>query len=327
MENYSLLKMLVLDEILGMKASYDMSRDLGFSFDKYKRWMNNDKILRWNEFIDICDKNNLNLSSSMEILKIARDDAFDPVKLFNHLKMINAFKTNQEVADYLKCHVSVVQRFSNGATIPDFETIFKLINFKLNDLALFISRLFSDQITNPLLKKWIDNDINFARFESKYPLSSMISAALCLEEYREKDKATAEWLSDVLKIDLATIKNAMIKMQESKVIEETSPDIYITDHTTTNLDGVTTLEIIPFIQYLNRTLIDKLELRKSPEFQSKSAAGAMAFRVFPASLEAIDKINMIIIKAHTEILKTLEEDKNPKVEVRTILLQNFNLSK
>lgn len=327
MENYSLLKMLVLDEILGMKPSYEMSRELGFSFDKYKRWMKNEKILRWNEFVEICERNNLNLWSALEILKISHRDALDPVKLFNHLKVVNTFKTNQEVAEYLKCHISVVQRYSNGATIPDFETIFQLINFKLNDLALFISRLFSDQIQNTYLKKWIDSDSNFARFECKYPVSSMISAALCLDLYLDKKNSTADWLSEILNLDMATINEALDKMKESKVIIEVKPDFYVPEHITTNLDGVKSIEIIPFIQYLNRTLIDKLELRKNEDYQPKYAAGAMAYRVFPASLSAIDKINMIMNKAHMEIVKTLEEDQNPKVEVRSILLQNFSLSK
>lgn len=44
-KNYSLLEALILEEILGTKATYEMSHKLGFKFDKFKRWFNGDKIL------------------------------------------------------------------------------------------------------------------------------------------------------------------------------------------------------------------------------------------------------------------------------------------
>lgn len=327
MENYSVLKMLVLDEILGMRPTFEMSRHLGFTFDKYKRWMNNEKILRWNEFTELCEKAGLNLQSALEMIKLPKDEATSSEKLFLHLKDYNFLKTNQEVSNFLKCHVSVVKRYSVGHTVPDVETIFKLISFRANGLSLFINRLFANEVHNPLLKKWIDTDAESVRFETKYPMSSMISAALSLEDYKNRKLTTEQWLAQLLNFDVSEIQKTIISMLNSKIITQTEEDKFQVNHTTTNLDGVTVQEIVPFIQYLNKRLIDKLEKRKDSRFKSQAAPGAMEYRVFPASLESIDKINSILNKAGNEILKTLEEDTNPKIEARTILLQHFSLTK
>ncbi|MBC7711777.1 MAG: hypothetical protein H7177_00460 [Rhizobacter sp.] len=327
MENYSVLKMLVLDEILDMRPSFEMSRELGFNFDKYKRWMKSEKILRWNEFVEICEKFNLNLAGAIEMLKLPIEDAVVSEKLFTHLKESTFLKTNQEISDYLNCHVSVVKRYSIGNTIPDVETIFKLISFKSNHLSMFVSRLFSDEIKNPFLKKWVDTDSSSARFESQFPISSMISAALFLDGYKKRNIRTAEWLSAVLNLELSNVHEALKQMIDSHIIKVVADDVFVPEHITTNLDGVTIQEIIPFIQYLNRTVVEKLERKKRPEFKSSAAQSALEYRVFPASLESIDKINLILNKAHTEILKVLEEDECPKIEVRTILLQHFSLTK
>ncbi len=327
MENYSVLKMLVLDEILGIKPTFEMSRELGFGFDKYKRWMNNEKILRWNEFTELCDRAGLNLANALEMVKFSKVDIGSSEKFFTHLKDYNVLKTNQEVSDYLKCHVSVVKRYSVGNTIPDVETIFKLIGFRSNSLSIFLNRLFSNEVQNPLLKNWIQGDLSHLHFETQYPLSSMISAAINLEDYKEKKSTTVEWLAEYLGFQIGEIKAALTIMKDSGIVSEEGNDVYKTSHTTTNLDGVTLQEIIPFIQYLNKKLICKLEKRKNPGFKSLAAPGMMEYRVFPASLESIEKINSIINRAGNEILKVLEEDENPKIEARTILLQHFSLTK
>lgn len=328
LENYSVLKILILEEISANHSTSEISKSLGFKFDKFGRWINNLKILKWDEFTIICNQMGLNLSHALEIVKYQTSEDQSPESIFGHLKKYNAFSSNQEAADYLKYNISVVKRYSSGSTLPDIETIFKLLDYKNNILSLFLSRLFNDQFNNPILKSWIDSGAKPTYLEANLPISSMIEAALFLESYKTKDLTTVEWLSNYLHFKLEIIEEALAKMLQSEMltISKENADIYIPSQTTTNLDGLEVQEIIPFIQFLNLRLVDMLEKRKAIDFKSSTAPGAMVYRVFPTSTEAINKINTILFQAHAEILKTIEEDTNPKTEARVLLLQTFSLT-
>jgi hypothetical protein len=313
--------------LMAEHTSIDMSKKLGYKFDKYKRWLNNEKILKWDEFIQLANATQLNLNEALSIFKTNTTDVFTNEQIFSYLKEFNLFKTNQDVADYLKCHISVVKRYSKGITIPDVETIFRLIDYNSNYLSAFLNKLFPQKISNPLLNKWIEVGAKPASFESSLPLSSMIEAALYLDHYKEKTISTELWLAEILCFDVETIKEALKKMLEYEVLAFDGKDHYYPTNKTTNLNGLTLQDIIPFIQFLNLRFVDLLEKRKNPEFQMQATPGAMVYRVFPASNESMAKINIILFKANNEILKALEEDPNPKSEARALLLQTFSITK
>ncbi len=327
LENYSVLKMLVLEEALGKHSTVEMSRSLGFKFDKYKRWMKNEKILKWDEFNILCDRAGLNLTNALEVIRFPYSQYLSVNSFFAYLKEFNAFKTNQEASDYLKCHVSVVKRYNNGNTFPDVETVFKMIDFKTNILSLFLNRLFSQKINNTLLRKWIEDGSKQARFETQLPLSSIIEAALNLEAYKQKTEATDVWLAQLLGFSREDIRAVLKRMVDSQIITCEKDDVYLVNNYTTNLDGVSSQEIIPFIQILNLKLVENLERRKDANYQPDARPGAVVYRVFPASLESMDKINSLLSKVSVDILKILEEDSHPKIEARAVLLQHFSLTK
>ena len=151
-ENYTLLKTLALEEILGNKGTRELSLELGFKFDKYKRWLNNEKILKWDEFYFLCDKLNYDLDSALKVIVPYEDKIPVRDNFFLFLKKFNLFENNSDVATYLNTHVSVVQRYSKGEIIPDTETIFKLIGKTENSLSAFFNQLFKNNIKNESLK-------------------------------------------------------------------------------------------------------------------------------------------------------------------------------
>ncbi|MBY0413114.1 MAG: hypothetical protein K2Q18_03065 [Bdellovibrionales bacterium] len=328
LENYSVLKMLVLEEVLGTNSTQKVSQELGFKFDKFKRWMKNEKILRWDEFEDLCQTLDLNFKEACSIFYFGdetRDIKADNV--FSRLKEYNVFESNQQMATHLNCHVSVIKRYSKGETIPDVETVFKLMGFKPNILSVFLKRLFPHEIQNPLLSKWVNDDAKSVFFETKFPLSSLIEASLYLDRYKSHEGNTASWLSELLDFPLDEIHYVLKHMLEAEIISEQAPDFYVPTNTTTNLLGVSSSDILPFIHFLNSKVIQLIEKRLTSDVTQTTHRGAMVHRVAPASTEAMDKINDVMFKAHDDILKILIEDKNPKVEARVILMQTFTLAK
>ena len=320
-KKFSEIKKLVLQEILGDRTTSDLSRTLGFSFDKYKRWLEDKKILKWDEFLNLSLMSDLNLTNAMDIIQVTNGDE----NIFAHLKIRNSFESNQEVADYLNCHISVVKRYIQGETIPDVETIFKMIDFYPNNLAGFLHRLFYGKFKNPILSTWIVGATKDPFFKSSKTIISIIEACLKLERYSARNVTTDKWLSDLLKIEAAEIRYYLNSMLEAGALSLESDDQYVVNSTSTNTDVVGFMNLIPFFQNLNQKAIEMLE-RKKNDPNCSPKPGLMAMQICPVSKESMVAINSVLVRAHSEIFKILEEEKGVREEVCCLLVQHFTLT-
>jgi predicted transcriptional regulator len=324
--DYGLIKKLVLEECFSTRSTVDLSRKMDFKFDKCKRWLDNTKILRWDEFVDLCTAADMNLSNALEVLHYPDSERPIAQNIFLKLKFINSFNTNQEIADYLNCHASVVQRYLIGKTVPDMEIVFKLIDKQANMLASFIYRLFNNNIRNPFLLKIINRDLSTPIFETQLNISSMIQACLCIKSYKEKTQDSASWLSDVLELSLDEVQSALEKMLEMEIIEWDGVDCYKVLNRTTNLGVATFKETIPFYKGLHKKLYELLE-KKENDTDATTRPGVICARVYPASKTSMATIRAIILKAHADILKTLEEDQEEAVDACGMLLEFLPITK
>lgn len=325
-ENYSTLKTLFLEELLIGSSSNDLSKDLGYKFDKYRRWLNNESTLKTEDFIKICQVKKLNLDAALDLFKYKLETYDKGIPLFKHLSSYNVLESNKDLSDYLNSHISVIKRYVKNEVDPNVEVIFKLMDFKSHHLPLFFKRLFNSKISHPILKSWIIENSNAPTFETSMPLSAMIEAVISLESFKKITEQHAFYLSEILERDVAEIEFVLKRMLNSGVIKNERGVLSINNNTT-NLDGLTLQDVIPFIIQLNQKMINVLEKRKDPNYKLPWTHGVMAYRVFPSSVESAQKINSILLKANSEILKALEEDDNPKVEARAILLQSFGITK
>jgi hypothetical protein len=325
-ENYSTLKTLFLEEVLVGTTSAELSKELGYKFDKFRRWLNNESILKTEDFFKICNIKNLNVSLALDLFKfdLSFEGSFD--NLFKHLSNYNVIESNKDLSDYLNCHISVVKRYSKNEVDPNIEVILKLMDFKAHHLPLFFRRLFNAKVTHPIFRSWVIENSNAPSFESSLPLSSMIEAVISLDSFKNIKNSHEIYLAELLEHDVDEIKLVLGKMLTSGVIKNENEVLAISNNTT-NLDGLTLQDVIPFIIKLNQKMIKILEKRKDPNFILPWTHGVMAYRVFPSSIESVQKINSILLKANSEILKTLEEDTNPKVEARAVLMQSFGVTK
>lgn len=323
-KEYSQLKTLILKEIFKNKSTSELSKELGFKFDKCKRWLDNAKILKWDEFILLCEVANLDFELAMSSFNFS-EPADKSQNIFSVLKEINAFETNQEIADYLCCHPSVVQRYIIGKTSPDLETVFKLIDKKSNMLASFIYRLFSAHMQESELFKLIEKDVKTPLFEASHYLSSMIQACITIKSYAERTTSSTEWLSEKLGNSKEEISEALEKMLQVGIVKLDGVDNYKVENITTNMGTTTFQDTIPFYTALNTKLIDMLE-KKKDDINATSRPGIFGSRVYSASTVAMEKIRTVAFKTNAEILKILEDDDNERVEACCMLLQVFKIT-
>lgn len=208
LKNYSLLKIMILEEMLGTQTTIDRSLLLGFKFDKYRRWMKNTKILKWNEFEFICSKLGYDLSDALSVIG---HDSTDERDLISYLKDFNNFETNYQLATYLKAHISVVQRYLSGNTVPDVQTIFKMIGMKPGYLSKFLKKLFKNNIANIHLNTWIEMDGHTSRLSTNV-LNPLIEIASNYTLSNSSKPPTADRLAEILNVDVKEVELALMKI-------------------------------------------------------------------------------------------------------------------
>jgi len=325
LENYSTIKVLFLEELLIGTSSSDLSKILGYKFDKFRRWISNDSIFKTQDFYKLCEVLKLDLSHALDLFKCHLIQNDKEINLFKHLTDYNSIESTKELSEYLNAHPSVVKRYSKNEVDPNIEVIFKMMDYKAHHLPLFFKRLFHSKISHPIFRSWILENTHAPLVETSMPISAMIEAIISLERFQSVKENHEEFFSELLGVDKKDVEAVLLRMFNTGLIKKENGVISIVNNTT-NLDGLTLQDVIPFIIHLNQKMIQVLEKRRDPNYQLPWTHGTMAYRVFPSSVESAQKINTILLKANSEILKTLESDLNPKTEARAILLQSFGIT-
>lgn len=320
--NYSLLKTLLLEEILDGQKTAEMSKHLGYSFDQYKRWLEDKKILRWDEFSVLAEKLNLDLKGANRLIWY---DESSGENFFSYLKRYSAFKSIPELASYLSCHVSVVKRYLSGDTIPDLETILRLIDKNSNILSPYITTLLRGAVNGEELLKFLSDEMKSAvLFTSNVLTCSMIQAALDIPP-EGRVGSTPEWLATHLNLPLAEIDTELQKMVDDGLLTFDGKDTYTQNNKTTNISGVPFRDSISYFQQLNELFIKLLEEKRHVE-NSTPKPGFVVSRIYSTSPSGAEKIKNIVVQAAHQILKTIEEDDQPATETFSLLIQSLPIS-
>lgn len=185
-KNYPAIRMLVLEECLQNQNTVILSKKMGFKFDKCKRWFENEKILKWDEFLNLCVTLKLNVKGALEAINFDESCIKRNDNIFVHLNVLNSFDSKYDIAEYLHFHVSVIKRYIQGNTVPDLDTVFKMIDYRPNLLTSFLFKLFSGKIANSELAAWIENGIKDPFFKISKTIITIIEACLLLERYKTK---------------------------------------------------------------------------------------------------------------------------------------------
>jgi hypothetical protein len=297
-----------------------MSRKLGFKFDKYKRWLEGSKILRWEEFVELCNVVNLDINGAIDKVRI--NNAGN--NFFSYLKMINSFESSQEVANYLNTHVSVVKRYALGETSPDTETIFKMIDNTPNYLTAFLTGLFPAGVKVPALNDLIVEEVNEVNFQKTNENISIVRACFELETYAQRRVSTDAWISEITKIPQEEVRLIINELVKLKLLIPDGDDNYKFSSEQLHTRSTSFKDGIPSLKSFNSKAYEYLSLKYAEE-NPTSRPGLMAKQVYPVSHETLKKVNNILIKAYADMAREIEEDKDPRVEIVCGLFQLFPL--
>ncbi len=317
MRNYQHSKQQILDFILEVRSTTALSKKIGYSFDKVKRWHNGSKQFRWNEFCELCAITKMPLAdalaSTFGILNAKKKDNY---KIVLHLKNFLRLGSANVFAKKMKIGASVMQRYLRAETFPDVEFVLEMMDQRPLFLDLFLDTLLVKKNTS---------------FESPSMLSipwvSAVANAASLKAHMNLKQFSAKWISDFLGLSEEQVNQAINLMLQLKLIEKKDGHYGPTlSRTLAFRPKNNSRDYANYIRYWMRradqrfVTVDDNQLReKQNENLDKDA-----FRVFSASPESIKKITEALSRAEQEIHDILIQDTSEKTDVRVLLIHHFS---
>lgn len=319
MKDYSLIKQTILNSILKDTPSAALSQKMGFNFNKVKKWQDGSKLLRWDEFCELCKTLNINLGTHLySVLGLYSNDDKDIYGIVPYLRTKHADETSLVLAKKLGISLSVFNRYIAELIYPDLEFILRLMDLRRNILDLFVNSISS--ITDKVPAKL-----------AQYPWIPAVQLTFLMKEYKDLPKHSDDWIANFLKISVGQVKQAIENLLACEVIEKPL-NHYIDSKTKSNQvnyisDGDHARDMYKFIHYWTEEANRKFSQDPTPP-SDDILRSRCAYRIFPTTTESIKKINEVMVRAEQEIVSILaEQDESALVDVRTLLIHNSSCHK
>lgn len=324
---YSSLRKELLICLRGCHSSLELSKKLGYSFNKVRRWESEEKVLRWDEFVDYCDLLEVPLVQTLVYMSLVANDISEfelKNKFFLILKTrLAPLLTQKDLAEHFNCSHSVLKRYLKGNTIPDVDFIFSCFDLQKNILGNFVMNLLGSKIT-PKIKEILGESARLAlAAPESNPLSIAVEACLGLNKYIDMKAHDDQFIAEKVGCSVGEVQKMLEDSLQKGTIQKNDQGKFELNYTTINTSGLDRPRLIELMKFWMQRSINKMQPTVRTSCPS-GINGVLNFRVAPVSKAAIHKINDIIARSSSEILQVLEKDTEPLEEVRVILMNNFN---
>lgn len=318
MQNYQNIKHKTLDSLLLKKSTSALSKKMGFSFDKVKRWKNGTKQLRWNEFCDLCEKIKAPLPEALlSVLGFSMEEHIDTYKIVRHLRYFSPEKNNAALAKKMGVSLSVLQRYIGGKTYPDLESILEMIDARPGFLDSFLSVLIP--LETPRTEKSIFS----------IPWLGAVSNAAALKAHQDLPEHSSEWIAQHLGLSVDQVQEAIALMVALELIVKNGTHYGPTLSRTLSLSRqMNPKEYANFINFWISRAKARYETASGKPINKLGGPNCDIFRTFASSSTDAEKITEIIKKADLEIHDLLqkgqEKGQADKTDVRVFLFHHFS---
>lgn len=314
MKNYQQLKHQTLDILLTKKSTASLSKKMGYSFDKVKRWKNGTKQLRWNEFCDLCEKIHAPLPETLlSVLGFSMERPKDAYKIVGHLRYFTQEKNNTSLAKKMGVSVSVLQRYIGGKTYPDLESIFELIDSQPGFLNSFLENLTPS----------LENQPEKSMFS--LPWVGAVSNAASLKAHQDLPEHSSSWIAEHLGLTLKQVEEAITLMVDLELIHKPGAHYQPTLSRTISLSRqMNPKEHANFIIFWSDRAKARFDTPTGKAINKLDGPNCDLFRTFACSPGDAQKITDMIKKTEFDIHDLLQKSKEEKTDVRVFMFHHFS---
>lgn len=310
----------ILKLLLAGKDSKVVSRKLGYKFNQIERWKKHTKKWRWGEFVKLCFYLNIDLGDVLEqSFGVSMRTQSDVKKVF--LKMISGqSESKRKLSARLRKSRSSIYRRTKLNIDPDFLEVLQLIATHTNHLPLFLENLkqkaqgaHQKSARNPLSIPWL----------------GAVSAAMAHKDHLALPHFSLRWISKKIHHSESNVQLAIDVMIENEMIEWNGTHYQPTQSRTMIISHKRKAEdYVKSISYW----MDKSKAHLQSYQQKKGVQGpsepdhSAFFRVFRASSENVEQIEIWAKEFEEKIHNLLMSTESDKNEIRCFLWSHFNVA-
>lgn len=205
LEFFRKVKVQLLKALRGEKSQIEMSRDLGFSFNQWNKWETEQKVLKWDEFLDILNRLRLPYFQIFQDVFAIRNTE---VTFEILLEYLTSGMSSEEISSLLKTDESTLRRWKREHISPSIELIFLLISQKQGTLHTLLSRLVPIEKIQILGGEFKQLSL-LQSHEARYPFSGALEACLELKDYQAFEAHNLEWVAQRVRVSPQLVTEAL----------------------------------------------------------------------------------------------------------------------
>lgn len=208
------LKVELLRNIRGKRSQGQVSRRLGFSYNKVSRWENGTSNLPWPDFVRFSKACKINIDVVLRNYFFYEGDPGDHAAILRAL-----FGTRQlsEVADTMEVSRNTIARWLSGEAVPDVEDMLRALERFTKQLFPMVAA-FGPPEDFPSLKEALVTEAARHRRSFELPELEIIFAALQLDDYRATPRHDDAWFAARLGIALERLCECMDILRQTDSI-------------------------------------------------------------------------------------------------------------
>lgn len=312
--DYNQLVAEIIKHFRGDLNQRELSTKLGYSFNQVGKWESLATQIKWDDFL------NLTAVLNIPVEKHFRDYFFwtreEEFEAESSIKVLFQYVN----IDSMGWHrpKSLVDKWLNGTSVPDFSEVLMMMNSKPLVLIGWLSRFF-DCSKIPSLQAEYKRIMGTLDAVLSGPYCAIINAVLDLQKYKDLEYHDEELVAKEAGCSVEEVRKSLNFLCEAGTV---------TFNQKKYVSSCKELSVIrhPKMRLLTKYFTDLAAKRFSsePPLQVNFANPSISLtRVAALSTEASKKIMDLTIAFHNDVAQVVKTDKGVKDHVRLMVMHNF----
>ena len=287
---------------------------------RWHKWETGYKNLKWPEFIQIASALTIPIDAILQkILSFSVDSTLDGQQVLNSLRTKFANMSVDEFARYMDMSSAKARRLLLEDQTVEFYQVLQFLGCNTQQLPFFLKSI-CPQWTPEEYSAWSATTLKQKKLEGSIGWLSALQALLTLDAYKKLPTHSDEWLAYALDVETTEVIDGLQLLESNASIQFKNGKYELCRGRVDMEDSIE--ESAQLARYWTQKCLERFDTADGVP----SSRRGWAYRIFPISKVAQEKIRQEIFKFYGELHKIIAEDDDEKKEhVQIVLIHNFDL--
>lgn len=307
----------LLRSIRGPRSQQEMSQIMGYEFNQWHKWESGQKLIKWMDFVQICNQFKLPLETAICIvLGVTSVDINDGGSVFEEVWRKFGNLSSAEMQEFLGISKAQLRRIIFGEQDFVLQILFKILGDFGSSLPYLVETLGGKNIDahfekeNSLIKRQVE-------IEGSHPWFCALEALLLHKDYKSMKSHDNSFFAAKLGVNVEEVKRAFSTLEKNGSIEMVNQKYQLrllrVDMDVSAVNGAKLSKFWTNVCADRFSTIDGIP----------SSGKGWSYRIFPVSHKAQEQIRKMIRQIDSEIYSILLNDENEEKDFVQVLITHY----